>query len=144
MTDEELDEWMKDPRTQIDIAYRYDEYIQRTLFGYKLAHSFRGHIEPEAVLPPKKNIKAAIKKAGAKVRIGETFVWSPEAGGATVFRKWGVPCGNLQGHDFTIDEINFVLSMPNVYAVVFHRDDMVVYYEADQYQDVPSLQDGDD
>lgn len=147
ITDEEFDAFLHDENTDIFIAYDWDIYVKKTLLGYAKAKSFRGVLEP-GDLPAQTQIKQAVRKAKAKwwhrspVRYGQTFVLQPVGKKYAALAAWGAPCGNLRGHSFTEDDINFILGQDNVTAVVFDQFGVGTYFEAEP-EDVQALQAGD-
>lgn len=136
ITDAEFDEFLHSPDTDIFVAYDWDIYVKRTWLGYAKAKSFRDKFEP-GELPAQTQIKQAVRAAKAKwwhrspVRIGQTFVLQPVGKKYAALAAWGAPCGNLQGHNFTDQDIDFVLQQDNVTAVVFDQFGVGTYYELD-------------
>lgn len=143
LTESEFESFLHDPKTRISIAYDTDMYFEKTWFGFKPAKSFKGTYAIQPELDNKKLRKITRK---SKLRRGETFVVQPYSlGGSTQYtalRRWGASAGNLQGHDWTEEDVDFLLAQENVNAIVWSlpgkkgKDEWNVYYEAIQREDV--------
>lgn len=111
--------------------YKDTIFLRKIPGGYELVEDYTGVVNLDHGLPPEDEIKAMIKAAGKPFKGKKdrfALVKFPGTEHYQALPGWGVPCGNLPGHQFNAEIVNGLFEVvPELETIIFLNEEGIRY-----------------